>query len=333
MMPLTAVLGVGDDKTATIKGQVEFDKDFLVAWNGTGLNIPFAEIPTKLYQQVEIPTEPLPESWNEMNIQQRQEWWNEFVESDEGKRYMAERQSAIDAAKDFDVILGSNGRFVVYDVPVGVYGLRGLVDKEIQGVVYRYEIFGQLEVVDGMDELNLNPIQVAITPLLNSGMQAPPIAVNSHDNSQVITLDSFEGKYRLICFWISNSPSAEFQSKVQETYSSLKDKYPLRLLSVCVDQERSHGLKFIIDQKLSNGKHGFTDGFEHRTLFDYGVRAIPSFWLIDPEGKIALSQVEFSQAFFVGNDLSTILTHRLEGKPIPNLPTEEQNGITSSDSP
>lgn len=325
-VPFVEVFAENDDKTATIKGRVVFQQDWLESWTGQKLSIPFANISTKLYQQVELPPPPLPDNWAELNPQQQQTWWNEFEKSDDGKAFFDQRQAVIDSAKDFDVILESDGKFVIYDVPVGIYGLRGLLDKEIDGVVFRYEVFGQLEVSVEMDELLLNPIEVAITPLLTSGLQAPPINVTTHDDSESITLEAFRGKFLLVCFWISNSPSAEYQLELQKIYTNLKDTFPLRLLSICVDDQRRDGLKFIIDQQLVNGSHGFTDGFDHRTLFDYGVRAIPSFWLIDPEGNISLSQIEFSQAFYAGNDLSTILTHQLEGKPIPNMPSENQDG-------
>jgi hypothetical protein len=52
-------------------------------------------------------------------------------------------------------------------------------------------------------------------------------------------------------------------------------------------------------------------------MFDYGVRAIPSFWLISPERKIAMSQYDFALAFRTQNDLAQIITDRIEGKDVP----------------
>jgi len=333
--PVWPVLGVlivcltvgncwGDDKAA-IKGQVQFDPDRLTSWNDGQLKIPYEELAVKLYQQIELPPIPLPANWESLKPEEQQAWAIAFEESEEGKKFIEEREALIATARDFEVILEKDGKFVVYDVPVGIYDLRGFVDKEIKEIVYRFEVYGRLEVIPGLDEVRLNPIPIEITPLLQAGMAAPPLRISTHDDSQTITIESFAGNYLLIGFWISDSPNAAFQQQIQTVYGQLKDKYPLRLLSICVDGDRKAGLRFIVDQKLAQGNHGFTDGFSHPTVFDYGVRSIPSLWLIDPQGKIALSQFDFGRAFMVGNDLATILSHKIEGKPIPNLPPDRKD--------
>jgi peroxiredoxin len=312
----------GDD-TAAIKGQVFFDPARLQSWNGGELKIPFEELPVNLYQQVELAPIPFPENWASMTAEEQQAWAIAFEESEAGKKFLDERDAMLDAARDFQVLLEKDGKFVVYDVPVGVYDLRGFVDKEIKEIVYRFEVFGRLEVVAGLDEVRLNPIPIEVTPLLQQGLPAPTFELNAAGETPMVKLDTFAGNYLLIGFWVSNSPNAAFQQQVQQVFGELQDKHPLRLLSICVDDDREQGLKFIAEQNLAKGTHAFTEGFSHRTLFDYGIRSIPSLWLIDPNGKIALSQFDFGRAFLVGNDLTTIVGHTLEGKPIPNLPVAE----------
>lgn len=324
-------LGPGDsrsDDSAAIKGQVFFDPARLESWNGGELKIPFEEISVNLYQQVELPPIPLPENWTSMTAEEQQAWAIAFEESEEGKKFLDQRDALLDAAKDFQVLLEKDGKFVVYDIPVGVYDLRGFVDKEIKEIVYRFEIYGSLEVVAGLDEIRLNPIPIEVTPLLQKGSTAPSFELKANGDPGLVKLETFAGNYLLIGFWVSDSPNAAFQQQLQQVFGELKDKHPLRLLSICVDEDREAGAKFIAEQNLTLGTHAFTEGFSHRSLFDYGIRSIPSLWLIDPNGKIALSQFDFGRAFLVGNDLATIVGHTLEGKPIPNLPVAdpEQGG-------
>jgi hypothetical protein len=302
---------------AIIRGKIEFDKERLTSWNGGDLVVPFNEFQTKLYEQIELPPVPVPENWKEMKPEEQQTWAKEFEESDAGKEFIADREKRIAAARDFDVVIEKDGTFVVYDVPPGVFDLRGRVDKLVNGTVFGLEVFGRIDVAPDMDEIRLPPIQVAATPMLKAGETAPPISVETHDGSSRIELATFAGNYLLLSFWIASSPSAEYQTTIQAAFAKIKDRYPVRLLSICVDENPNEGIKFILQKELKLGSHGFTRGFEHRTMFDYGVRAIPTFWLISPDGKIAMTPGDFAIAFRAKSDLSEILADKIEGKDVP----------------
>jgi hypothetical protein len=302
-----------NDEGATIKGTVEFDPNFKNSWNGADLEIPFPEIKTKLFQQVELPPVPLPADWNDMNPEAQQAWAKSFEESEAGKTLLAEQDKLLSTANDFDVILEKDGKFVVYDVPPGIYRLRGRVDKELKGTTFGFEVFAQIEVAKKLNEVRLPPIQVAVTPMLKAGEIAPPIDVESMELGESITLNRFKNNYVLVSFWITNSPSAAYQNKIQEAFIKIQDKHPIQLLSICVDEQPEQAKRFILEEKLGQGSHGFTGGFGHRTMLDYGIRAIPSFWLISPDGKISMSQYDFANAFRVKNDLMQIISDRIEG--------------------
>ena len=76
-------------------------------------------------------------------------------------------------------------------------------------------------------------------------------------------------------------------------------------------------MDFVIENKLKEGSHGFTDGVEHRTVFDYGVRSFPSFCLIGTDGKIMMSQFEIAQAMRIKPNLETIVEDRIAGRDAP----------------
>ena len=59
-----------------------------------------------------------------MNPEAQQAWAKSFEESEAGKTLLAEQDKLLSAANDFDVILEKDGKFVVYDVPPGIYRLR-----------------------------------------------------------------------------------------------------------------------------------------------------------------------------------------------------------------
>ncbi len=311
------------EEACTVKGQVVFDKNYSESWDGHKLSVPFEEIVTRLFERVQIPPVPFPKNWAEMKPEDRQEWIKAYDASDEGKAYIAKRDKIVKEAKAFDVKFEEGGKFVIYDVPPSVYGLQGRVDKEIEGTKYAFEVFGQIEVLKDVDEIVLDPIQIAVTPLLETGQIAPPISVNIFKGDEnKLTLAANKGKYVFVNFWISTSPSAAYQKQVQEMQTKLKEKFAINLFSICVDEDREEAVKFIKKAQLREGKHGFTSGMYHRAILDYGVRAIPSVWLVDPDGKILMSQFDFAQVFRANqSDLATAVANRIEGKDIPTPAT------------
>lgn len=326
------VAPVAADEGATVKGKVVFDENQMESWDMQKLEVSYEEIKSRLIESPKIPSAPIPDNWAELKPEERFEWIQKFESSDEGKEFIANRKRILESRRAFDVKIEKDGNFVIFDVPPGVYGLEGRVDKKFGEASYGFEIFGQIEVLKDVDEIELERIQVAVTPQLESGQKAPPIDVKTYDDKKVLTLDMFKGNYLFICFWISSSPSAEFQTKLQEMYTGLKDKQPLKMLAICVDEDRKQAIDYIVKQKLRDGSHGFSDGLENRTLFNYGVRSFPSFWLIDPEGKIAMTQSEFAQAFRNEDDLAVIITNRISGKdsPTPAKRPDDQDDTEAS---
>ena len=316
----------GNQDGAVVKGKVEFDENGLESWDGEKLVVSFTDIKTQLFEKIKIPPVPVPKNWETMKPADRQKWAVEYEASDAGKKFIEEREKMIDEAHSFEVKIEKDGKFVIYDVPPGIYGLQGRVDKEIGSTTYGFEIFGEIAVGKKIDQILLDPIEIAVTPLLKTGAVAPSIEVETYDRKNKLTAEMFKDNFLFVNFWISNSPSAEYQTGVQNMYSDLKAKHPIKLLSVCVDEDRESGFNFITEKKHGEGSHGFTDGMDHRLLFDFGVRAIPSFWLIAPDGTISMTNYDFARAYRAEKDLSVIVSNRIEGKdlPAPAVPAEEQ---------
>lgn len=307
----------GQDK-AVVRGKIEFDNERTQSWDGNRLVVPFEEISASLRQRI-VHLPPYPKEFNTWKPEQRLAWEREFIESDAGKKFLEQRKKLFEAANVYEIKFEKDGSFVVYDVPAGVYGIQGRVDKQFGDSKYGFEVFGQIEVLDDVDELVLKPLRIEITPIIEPQQTAPPINVQTHDGKTELSLDTFKDhKYLFVNFWTSASPTAAAdQKRVQEMYDSLKEKLDLKLLSINVDPDREKSLDYIIKNELKLGSHGFTQGLEHRTLFDYGVRGIPSFWLIGQNGKVLMTQYEIAQAMRVKSSLAVIIADRIEGKDQP----------------
>ena len=305
------------DDTAVVRGRIAFER-------GEKKKIAYDALEVKLRERVELPPVPVPKDFEKRKPENQKKWLDAFEKSAAGKKLIEKREKLIEDAKVFDVLIEKNGSFVVYDVPAGVYGIQGRRDEEIDGTTYAYEVFGEISVSPKVDEVPLSPILIEITPLLQFEQDAPPIQVTTYNDKAKLNLSTFKGKYLFINFWSTENPDIEIQKQVQKMYVDLKEKHPIKLLSICMDEKRKAAIKFIVDQKLKEGSHGFTDGWEHPTVDAYGVRSTPSFWLINPDRKIIMTQYNFGQAFNADNrDLTQIVSDRIEGKDKPT-PADEK---------
>ncbi len=306
------------DATAVVRGRIAFER-------GESKKIPYTDLEVKLRERVDIPPVPVPRNFEDATAEQKKKWMEAFEKSPAGKKYIARREKLIDDAKVFDVLIEKNGAFVVYDVPTGVYGIQARLDKEIKGTTYAYEVFGEITVSPKVDDIPLAPILIEITPLLKQEQRAPAIKVVTYNNKTELTLDTFKGKFLFVNFWSTENPDIKIQNQVQKMYADLKGKYPIKLLSICIDEKRKAAVEFIIKKKLKEGSHGFTDGWEHSTVDAYGVRSTPSFWLIDPDRKIKMTQYNFGQLFASDNrTLTQIVSDSIEGKDTPTLADKEK---------
>jgi hypothetical protein len=281
--------------------------------------IDIRDIKTSLHQEVMPPDVPVPKNWLQMNIEDQRQWAETFKKSDQGKRFLKNREDMIANAPTFEVIYEESGEFVVYDVPSGTYGLQGRFDKEVDGKTVAFEVFAKIVVEKGVQILDLQPIPIEVTPLFKAGQAAPKIDVETYDGKDKLTLatPSYQDKYVFVNFWFTGDQGQEYQKQVQAMYGELKEKYPIKLLSICVDEKRGAAIKFIVKAKYKLGSHGFTDGWDHSTIENYGVRSTPSGWLIGPDRKIAMTQHEFYQAVKIKPTITDVIRDRIEGKDKP----------------
>jgi peroxiredoxin len=232
-----------------------------------------------------------------MSVDDRQKWVSEFEASDRGKEFLSDRQKRIQSAARFELQIEDNGNFVVYDVPAGVYGLRGRIEKVVSEKNYVFEVFGQIEVSNDVDEVLLDPIAVSVTRLLKPGEPVPQFEIPTFDNKAKIDNSLIAGKTMLISFWsLKSLPSTEFAAQIQKAYQEVQAKQPLQLLSVCIDSDPKQALEFVKSKSIL-GWHGIAKHWEHKMVNEFGVRAIPALFLVDNKGYLRLTHAGFQTAF------------------------------------
>lgn len=103
---------------------------------------------------------------------------------------------------------------------------------------------------------------------------------------EVISLSSLRGKYILLDFWASwCGPCRAENPNVLKAYNQFKDKN-FDVLAVSLDEDRDAWLKAIKEDGMPWIHVSDLKGFENAAAVQYGIRAIPQNFLIDPSGKI-----------------------------------------------
>ena len=310
-----------DNEFAVVRGQISHAGEVSKA------NVSFDEIKAVMNQRVMPPPVPFPAQWQAMNAEDRKQWVEVFQNSDEGKRFVQQRDKMLKEAKSFEVIFDEDGEFAVYDVPPGTFGLQGRIDKEIDGIMHAFEVFAKIEVEADVQVVQLKPIPIVTTPLYKRGQAAPAISVKSIDGEKTINFDvpEFDGKYVFLNFWFSGDPDRNYQKQIQKMAADLKDSHSLALLSISIDTDRERALAAIKEGEFT-GVNGIAGGWEHPIIDAYAVRSTPSGWLLTPDRKIHMTQHEFYQALRVKQSMTDVIRDRIDGKDKPTLAERSDKG-------
>ncbi|NIG57166.1 AhpC/TSA family protein [Chitinophaga sp. Cy-1792] len=105
-------------------------------------------------------------------------------------------------------------------------------------------------------------------------------------NGNTVKLSSFKGKYVLVDFWASwCGPCRQENPNVVKVYNKYKDKN-FTVLGVSLDEDKSRWLGAIQRDGLSWTQVSDLQGWQNEVAVQYGIRSIPSNFLVDPNGKI-----------------------------------------------
>ncbi len=117
------------------------------------------------------------------------------------------------------------------------------------------------------------------------GQPAPEFSINGLDGTP-IKLSDFKGKYVLIDFWASwCMPCRQENPNLVKAYNQFKNKN-FTVLGISLDKDVAAWKKAIADDHLAWNHASELNDFEGATVRLYQVEAIPSSFLVDPNGKI-----------------------------------------------
>ena len=122
------------------------------------------------------------------------------------------------------------------------------------------------------------------------GNKAIDLAYSSPDG-KTIALSSLKGKMVLLDFWASWCPPCRRENpNVVATFNRFKDKN-FTVVGISLDEDKSKWLQAIGDDNLTWTHLSDLKYWDSEVAELYGVRAIPSNVLLDPEGVIIAKDI------------------------------------------
>ncbi len=131
--------------------------------------------------------------------------------------------------------------------------------------------------------------------LLAEGTDAPDFLIRTGDNPEGTGLSSLRGKYVVMEFWASWCPDCR---KVTPDVKDMYDTYASEdtvFVGVSFDTDASQWRQYIEDNGLGFMQHLETSGWDGSQVAEaYHVKWIPTFYLVNPDGKIEYATIEVS---------------------------------------
>ncbi len=281
---------------ATVRGRFVLPADCVAS-----IALPTLQI--ELVELVEAPEPPWPENYQQLTAEQRQRWWNEYVASDAGQKYLATRKQLAEQARTLRIRPEPSGDFVLFDVPAGAWELFADETCRLEALTYRVRLSAEITIGPQVEEIQLGEIGLDVRRALQADEAAPDLQAKTIAE-EVFSGETYRGRSLLVSFC---GPPFEhefaFQRRVLAAYESLKVIQPMDLLIVLVTPEKESFQGFVWEHAGAGAHFVWVANLDEPICRDFGVTALPSLWLINSRQRVAVTDEQFGDALRSGRSI------------------------------
>ncbi|MGD0650642.1 MAG: carboxypeptidase regulatory-like domain-containing protein [Verrucomicrobiia bacterium] len=250
-----------------------------------------------LRTNVKMPKFEIPEEVQKMTMEEQAAWYEKWKQTPEGKAMLEEERKAIEQIKSFAVRVEGDGSFRADDVTAGAYTLRiTLADlpkvrqcgpgDEIAAATHE---FTMPPIAGGVSDvpLDLATLPVARINRLRVGDVAPAFVFKTLDGKEM-KLEDFKGKYILLDFWATwCGPCRAETPRLKAIYDAFGKDERFVMIGLSMDEAVDAPKKYVQNNGIKWVQGFLGQGPANQAVPNlYGVRGIPSIWLIGPDGKV-----------------------------------------------
>lgn len=276
LLGIIPTLANAAEVTATIKVPADAD---------TKLDLTKAKI--MLTMSVKREAIPFPAEFAAMTNDQKRAWYQTWLASDDGKAYSKRMQEAFANRKVYTLKADKDGKVVEKDVAPGNYTLSVQFFKDENPTRGTDPIAdGGKRITVGDQAVAAGDVTVNIRRSVNVGDMAPDFSVKTVDGKP-FKLSDYRGKYVLVDFWaVWCGPCRGETPNLKATFDAHSSNSRFTMIGLSLDKDAKAPIDYAKKNDLK-WVPGFLGDWGADTVTKaYGIRGIPSIWLIGPDGKV-----------------------------------------------
>jgi peroxiredoxin len=281
----SAEVSIGGTGRAVI-GRVELPEQ-LKSNRGWGFGV------TNVVAQLVPP--PIPPEMRNDSLIARETWYEHFVTTDVGKKYLSDQSDQMLARRIYSAEMAADGTFRIQDVSAGAYRIcidvRGNAshDHPAGEVVARGLADFIVPKIPGnpsTEPLRIGPVLIKMMPthVPLVGEMAPDFSVKTL-MGKPLSLSQYRGKYVLLEFWATWCEfCVEATPRLQDVYAKYGKSGQIVMISLSEDE-----LPYAPSEYVHKNHLGWAQGFigeDSQVSKQYHNELIPEFWIIGPDGRI-----------------------------------------------
>ncbi len=232
-----------------------------------------------------------PDNYSEMSREERKAWFAEFQKTEAYEAYQKGKREAYESRPVWTFPVAEDGSFELKDLKLGRYNVIPLFPhaaargKELARQSWG-SAFKQIVLSDERPSIDVGKMELKLKNVVMPGDLAPTWRATGYDGNEIKSSD-FHGQYVILDFWATwCSPCIAEIPNLAKVYEEFRGDQ-LEVIGLSIDDTIDLPTNFL-QKRPSTYRQAYLGQWHdtETTTRDFGVRSVPSIWLIGPNGRV-----------------------------------------------